>query len=857
MNNGEVRCRKAAIKDLLSAFLLPAAVFLLLLWKNRILPFGETTLLFSDLDSQYIEFMAEYRRILTGGGSLFYAWNAGLGMNFLALTAYYLASPFNFLLVLFPESGLPLAVSLITVLKLSFAGAAFARFLQVRFRGAGLWITLFSACYALNAWAVGYAFNIMWLDALILLPLLCAGIERLLRRERYAMAVLIPLFALSFISQFYMAYMTGVFSALYFLTLLITRKTAAREWLLHVLRFGICVVIAAGLSAILLVPTFFVLKNNMGLMGQSFPGLSVSFPLPEILRKLFIGSFDGVKNCLPHIYCGLPALIGLVLYFSGNSITRREKIISAMIGIFLLGSFWFPPLDFLWHAMDHPSWFPYRYAFLFCFWTLSCAFQGFAGTKWDRSFLWKCAILLIPPAVVFLSGKNIDSRFLWINLLFVTAYALSGCFAQEKIRPALLLLICAAELTVNGAITVEYFTDSYTKLADYQSFQEHYRELTSAVLPTDTEFYRMEKTEIRNYNDPLGIGYPGVSHFSSTASTRQAEFLKRLGFNCYATWCTYQGSTAATDALLQIRYEFGKSGKTDSLPVRDEIREHPAQFPLFFFAGEDFARYNFMDNEKKGIQRQNDLLKLLEGTDAEDFFEEIPVRILRAENLEKKDGTAYRRQDPGSPAFLEAEVTPVSGRSCYLFVSGASLSYNVYVNDSLMINANSDYSPFPVCLDGFASDGETVRIRVETTKETLGGTITAWALDVDRLLALSSRYRDAAPVIQRTGTTDFFLKTDPAAEERLVVSSIPFDAGWQVKADEKPLPLKMIHESVLGFVLPADCTEISVSFRPYGWEIGLSLSGIALMLWAALFIYEKSGKINQSPKCKTPAGNEK
>ena len=212
--------------DLLSAFLLPAAIFLLILRKNCILPFGETTLLFSDLDSQYIEFMAEYRRILLGEGSLFYSWNAGLGMNFLALTAYYLASPFNFLLVLFSENRLPLAVSLITTLKLSCAGAAFSRFLQVRFRKTGLWIPLFSACYALNGWALSYAFNIMWLDALILLPLLCAGIEKLLRGERCGMAVLIPLFALSFISQFYMAFMTGVFCALYLLTRLIVAVDA-------------------------------------------------------------------------------------------------------------------------------------------------------------------------------------------------------------------------------------------------------------------------------------------------------------------------------------------------------------------------------------------------------------------------------------------------------------------------------------------------------------------------------------------------------------------------------------------------------------------------------------------------------
>ena len=112
--------------DLLLAFLLPAAIFLVILLRYKILPFGDLTLLYSDLDSQYIEFMAEYRRILLGEGSFSWSWHAGLGLNFLAVIAYYLASPFNFLLILFPENGLPLAVSIITILKLGCAGASFA-----------------------------------------------------------------------------------------------------------------------------------------------------------------------------------------------------------------------------------------------------------------------------------------------------------------------------------------------------------------------------------------------------------------------------------------------------------------------------------------------------------------------------------------------------------------------------------------------------------------------------------------------------------------------------------------------------------------------------------------------------------
>ena len=47
--------------------------------------------------SQYAPFFAEFRHKLADGGSLLYSWNVGMGVNFAALYAYYLASPLNWL----------------------------------------------------------------------------------------------------------------------------------------------------------------------------------------------------------------------------------------------------------------------------------------------------------------------------------------------------------------------------------------------------------------------------------------------------------------------------------------------------------------------------------------------------------------------------------------------------------------------------------------------------------------------------------------------------------------------------------------------------------------------------------------
>lgn len=812
-----MQSRRRSLLSLIGSFTLPAALFLLTLAVNGILPFGGKTLLISDLDTQYVEFMAEYRRVLRGGGSFFYSWNAGLGMNFTALIAYYLASPFNLLLVLFPADRLPLAVSLITTLKLGCAGLAFGWYLKRRFARDGAALTVFSAFYALSMYAVGYAFNIMWLDALTWLPLLCALIEKLIGDERFfdTLPALTLLFALSFLSQFYTAYMTGVFSALYLCARLFARHVHGKRALSVCLRFALCAGIAAGLSAFLLLPTYFVLKNNMGLMGQSFPENGLGFSPASLLRKLFIGSFDGTKDCLPHIYCGIPALAGLSAYFLCERIPRREKIASFVLGAVLIVSFCFKPLDFLWHAMDHPSWFPYRYAFLFSFWLCVCAYEGFIRSeKYIPGGYAAAGVLLL---IAYFPAASANRDIFHLNAAFIAAGLLLALIGGANARKAGLVLLCAAELFVSCRGIIGGNAARYTSEAEWRTFHAFYATEAADLLPADDEFYRLEKTEHRNYNDALGIGFPGMSHFSSTASSRQTEYLKRLGFDCYASWCTYNGGTEGADALIRVRYEMD-GGTIHEMKV----------LPLFYYASEDYARFDFFSDDYGPLERQNALLRLLGMTD--DLYTRADPTPASLVNLKDTLGGDYARVSADEPAYAEYGIEIEPGGTAYLFVPGASLNMNIFVDSVQAVSAARDYTAFPIRLQG-----EHVTVRVETIKDSLSKDVRLYTLNPEALDGLTVE----APNTVRTAYTEFRLTAEPAAQDRLVVSSVPFDSGWRVRADGKRLPLKMIHGSVLGFVLPAGAAEIELSFRPYGWEIGICLTGSAAALWLLLLLLEK------------------
>ena len=151
---------------------------------------GAYSLLYSDCYHQYFPFFKAFRAALRSGESLLHSWNVGLGMDYLGLIAYYLASPLNLLSVLLPESWMLGYFSLLMPVKLGLAGLFFAVFLKKVFERDDLSITLFGSFYALCAWALGYQWNIMWLDTFALLPLVILGMVQLLKNQRFVLYTL-------------------------------------------------------------------------------------------------------------------------------------------------------------------------------------------------------------------------------------------------------------------------------------------------------------------------------------------------------------------------------------------------------------------------------------------------------------------------------------------------------------------------------------------------------------------------------------------------------------------------------------------------------------------------------------------
>ena len=115
---------------LLAAFFVPVLVMFIIFIQRGIFPFGDECFLRTDMYHQYAPFFSEFQYKLRTGGSLLYSWDVGMGVNFAALYAYYLASPLNWLIILCPKAYIIEFMTLMIVLKIGLSGLSFAWYLK-------------------------------------------------------------------------------------------------------------------------------------------------------------------------------------------------------------------------------------------------------------------------------------------------------------------------------------------------------------------------------------------------------------------------------------------------------------------------------------------------------------------------------------------------------------------------------------------------------------------------------------------------------------------------------------------------------------------------------------------------------
>ena len=250
------------------AFAIPTTLMLIIYIICGYEPFGKYSLLYSDMYHQYYPFFYAFRNALLSGESLLWNWSAGMGMDYLGLVSYYLASPLNLLSVLVPEPWVLEYFCLLMPVKLGLASGFFAIMLKKLYQQDDLSITMFGCFYGMCAWALGYQWNIMWLDTFALLPLLMLGTVQLLRDKKFVLYT-VTLF-LSVFANYYAGLFVCIFVFLFFFCYEICRFKSIGRSLADLCRIGVFTVLAVGMTAILEFPALAALQNTQSSVN-SYP----------------------------------------------------------------------------------------------------------------------------------------------------------------------------------------------------------------------------------------------------------------------------------------------------------------------------------------------------------------------------------------------------------------------------------------------------------------------------------------------------------------------------------------------------------------------------------------------------------
>ncbi len=360
------------------SILIPTVMILAIFLLFTITPFGNRTWLTIDLGQQYVDFFSYYQdTLLHHPEQFFYSFSKSIGGEMVSLWAYYLLSPFNLLFLLIPRSSIAMGVSLLIFLKLVSCTVSFSVLLDVKFKQRNWTTLLFALSYGFMSYLSANQFNVMWLDALIGLPLIVLGVDALLQK-RNPLYYVLPL-SLTILSNYYTGYMICLFLGLYFpyAYLMINDSFSWKNFIKQFGRFIFYSVLSVGLIMVILLPTFYSLLGSKGTATSISWSLKSEYNPLLMASKLFIGSFDfhEMQKGYPNIFVGSLAMFSFLCYFKEKKIALSQRLYALFIAIVLLISFNIEMFDKLWHAGQLPNWYSYRFSFLFSFWMVFLGYQ--------------------------------------------------------------------------------------------------------------------------------------------------------------------------------------------------------------------------------------------------------------------------------------------------------------------------------------------------------------------------------------------------------------------------------------------------------------------------------------------------
>ncbi|MGN0348743.1 MAG: YfhO family protein [Roseburia sp.] len=800
----------------LAAFFMPLLIAIIVCIDHEVFPFGDQCILQVDMYHQYAPFFTELMEKLKTGGSFFYSWRIGLGADFLSLYAYYLASPLNWLLLLWPSGYVIEFMTILVLLKIALCGLTFAYYLTEHFHTQHAAVSIFGTAYALSAFMAAYSWNIMWTDCMVLLPLVILGLERMTKGKSPTLYYVT--LSLSILSNYYISIMVCIFLVLWFF---LCQTEDGRGGILAWARFLVYSLLAGGTGAVLLLPTAIVLGKSSA-QAISFPK-SVEWYfhiVAELARHFVVTETYTGQNHWPNLYCGVFVLVFFVLFLLNQAIPWKRRLSFLLLVVFFVLSFANNMLDFVWHGLHFPTSLPARQSFLYVFVLLVLSFEStlhlqqsklrhvlVAGGLSTGFFLIVYRLVLTGNV----KAEGVESGAFWATALLVFCYLIFvAVYLTAGIRTrgwalAIGCLVMIAELTVNFDLT----GFGTTGRSAYLEKREDYAALLAIAAENEQKegdaFWRVEELERMTKNDAPLFGYASATQFSSLMNLDVSHFYQTVGMEGGKNFYCISGATPLLSAMLSVRYVLADNGLEEN-PMRRLVAqsgnawlyENTYVLPFGFVMPEEVAEFwDGLDKTVDDIGIQDELAYRL-GAKSKLFVPVADVSMPGETVIEvKEDGYYYASYGRTELSNLTLEVSDGRNRS-YTKVSHGYL------------------------LDlGYCRAGSEIRIK-NTDNQTLA--LSAYRLDMS---AFDAAYQTLAEqgmkttLLSDTRVKGSIQMTKPGR----LIFSIAKEPGWTLLVDGVPTEGKAFGGAFFSVSLAEGAHKIVLSYEtPRVWA-GAGISG--------------------------------
>ena len=814
----------SVISAVIAAFM-TAVIFALLMLVMKIYPFGDHTLLYGE-GKQLISLYGSIFDIVKHPDRLLYAWNAAMGTEMLEVSAAYLFSPLNYLLLLFKDNIL-LGFHVIAGLRLSLAAFTFCIWLN---RKDGLHVfsrAMLGVAYAYTGFTITYLTNTSMIDGAVILPMLALGVARIYEGKGVLVYVLSMVAAI--LTGYRLIAMFTLASVLLYFKGILDEPGGVKRLKRTFMPWFIGSVLAGLLCACVLIPIYVSTHHGYVLKMPEFTILNGD--PADLLSALMTGNL--LKTGIPPIFIGIVPLVLAASWFFDKEITLRHKAVMLVVLGISLASLWIP-IPYLFRDSVDLAGFDMRCTCLavFILMDLAAESRGSLHSMTTAGYILTgilCAALLAGYAVLR-QGELVLWAVIVDGLLMAAAVVLCWLIGTKgnRIAAAALIALAIGNSAENSwlslhegvkEVSAAQFYDVYDKAAG-----------TAAQLSNDS-LERTATTFAWSREDGFLYELNSTDGYLQYRPAEGPAFAWKMGVawdNEHSSYAENAGNISeSADGLMSVKYVLSKEDLTNKSYTKSGSYSGISIYQNPFWSGTVTAVEELPKAGTNTFETQNLIWKSLSGDDDDVYTDAGAV-------LKKKGtGVTFSIKGDNQPLYMEVPA------------GNAEITVKLDKTEQVIEHTAS------VCVYylGRPSSGKTVTVTIvpENGDDADYSKTVVYAEDLAVLRRLSGSAQKRAVAIRQVSPAHLHGEGSIASGSGYIHTSIPYSAGWNITVDGRTAIAFSDVNGMTCFGITEGSHVIDMVYRPTGFTVGMIISAIAVILLIA-YMFALGSRIRRYKK---------